>query len=496
MDALFGGRGYKPMGVDPAQLAEARALEAQRKLERLNERERAGRVIDPAYRNQLEGEAAMLSAAETAARREQQLEVERNRLMNEGLPPANSPTPGAKSPTAKASGTDPFVSAAEGARDYIAAKKAEIAAMSESALVAARMKHEQALLNKATSEGKALTAQQTAELKGLAASMAEVDVAFASAKFMDDANKQSEQFIQQQQIVRETLFMSTEAASAYRMEQELLNKAANDNIVLTEEQKIKLGELAGAMAAQEANTRRLRDIYEFSKETVGSFFTDIANGLRQGATIWEAFGNAALNALNKIADKLIQMAADKLMESAFGGAGGSGGGFLSGLINAGLGAIGLGGGSSSAAGIQAGITPGGGIGGGIYAKGGAFENGNVVPFARGGIVNRPTMFKFAKGTGLMGEAGPEGILPLRRGRGGRLGVEANGVGGGDVFISVNNYADDAKVTARKSRGPGGQTNIDFLVESMEQKLSSRVSRGQGSLAKTIEGSYGLQRVAK
>jgi hypothetical protein len=45
-------------------------------------------------------------------------------------------------------------------------------------------------------------------------------------------------------------------------------------------------------------------------------------------------------------------------------------------------------------------------------------------------VNRPTVFPFAKSIGLMGEAGPEAILPLRRGRGGRLGVEMNGHGNG------------------------------------------------------------------
>jgi hypothetical protein len=40
------------------------------------------------------------------------------------------------------------------------------------------------------------------------------------------------------------------------------------------------------------------------------------------------------------------------------------------------------------------------------------------------------VFPFAKGVGLMGEAGPEAILPLRRGKGGRLGVEMNGDGAG------------------------------------------------------------------
>jgi phage-related minor tail protein len=52
----------------------------------------------------------------------------------------------------------------------------------------------------------------------------------------------------------------------------------------------------------------------------------------------------------------------------------------------------------------------------------------VVPFARGGIVDRPVLFPFARGVGLMGEAGPEAIMPLRRTRDGRLGVEASGGG--------------------------------------------------------------------
>ncbi|WP_137179218.1 tape measure protein [Roseomonas sp. AR75] len=58
------------------------------------------------------------------------------------------------------------------------------------------------------------------------------------------------------------------------------------------------------------------------------------------------------------------------------------------------------------------------------ARGNAFGPRGLIPFATGGIVDRPTVFPFAHGVGLMGEAGPEAILPLRRGRNGRLGVEA------------------------------------------------------------------------
>jgi phage-related minor tail protein len=62
------------------------------------------------------------------------------------------------------------------------------------------------------------------------------------------------------------------------------------------------------------------------------------------------------------------------------------------------------------------------------ADGATFANG-VAKFASGGIVGSPTLFQFADGgttkTGLMGEAGPEAIMPLKRGADGKLGVAAN-----------------------------------------------------------------------
>jgi phage-related minor tail protein len=61
-----------------------------------------------------------------------------------------------------------------------------------------------------------------------------------------------------------------------------------------------------------------------------------------------------------------------------------------------------------------------------FAQGGAFSQGRVMPFAKGGVVAQPTTFPMRGGTGLMGEAGPEAIMPLARGADGRLGVQAAG----------------------------------------------------------------------
>jgi hypothetical protein len=69
------------------------------------------------------------------------------------------------------------------------------------------------------------------------------------------------------------------------------------------------------------------------------------------------------------------------------------------------------------------------------ADGNAFSGGRVQAFANGGIVNGPTLFPMANGTGLMGEAGPEAVMPLTR-VGGKLGVRAVG-GGGGVTISID-----------------------------------------------------------
>ena len=82
-----------------------------------------------------------------------------------------------------------------------------------------------------------------------------------------------------------------------------------------------------------------------------------------------------------------------------------------------------------------------------YAKGGAFgPNGVIKAFANGGIVNNPTLFPFANGTGLMGEAGPEAIMPLKR-INGKLGVEASG-GGTSISQSISVDARGSSVSAQ------------------------------------------------
>lgn len=77
-----------------------------------------------------------------------------------------------------------------------------------------------------------------------------------------------------------------------------------------------------------------------------------------------------------------------------------------------------------------------------YADGAPFSQGRVMPFARGGVISGPTTFPMRGGSGLMGEAGPEAIMPLSRGADGRLGVATQG--GGNVQVTMNITTPDAR----------------------------------------------------
>lgn len=81
-----------------------------------------------------------------------------------------------------------------------------------------------------------------------------------------------------------------------------------------------------------------------------------------------------------------------------------------------------------------------------FADGAAFSAGRVMPFATGGVVSGATAFLMCGGTGVMGEAGPEAIMPLARGPDGKLGVR--GGGGGAVLVVMNITTPDVHGFAR------------------------------------------------
>lgn len=121
------------------------------------------------------------------------------------------------------------------------------------------------------------------------------------------------------------------------------------------------------------------------------------------------------------------------------------------------------------------------------AQGNIFGPAGMVPFARGGIVDRPTVFPFAGGVGLMGEAGPEAVVPMRRDAAGRLGIAAT-----PVNVNIHNNA--GAVIAVSDDGAG---NIDVIVSkavaASRAAVASDVSRGGNALARSLEKTYGINR---
>jgi phage-related minor tail protein len=174
---------------------------------------------------------------------------------------------------------------------------------------------------------------------------------------------------------------------------------------------------AGDMvAAFDGELRQMQTSMATTQQSVGQLSSGISRGLR-GAFDGLVFDGLKLSdALKNVANSIVNTtysAAIKPVTNHFGG-----------LL---------------AQGIE------GFIGGALpFAKGGSFSQGRVMPFAKGGVVTSPTHFPMRGATGLMGEAGPEAIMPLTRGADGRLGVQAAGGGGRPVNVTLNISTPDAQ----------------------------------------------------
>lgn len=170
-----------------------------------------------------------------------------------------------------------------------------------------------------------------------------------------------------------------------------------------------LGQTSRMTAEFEAELARLRQSMTFTTREVGTLSSGIETGLRRAFDGLAFDGQKLSDALKgigrQIADTVFSIAM-KPVEGALAGTLANG---LNGVLSA--------------------ATP--------FAQGGAFVQGRVMPFAKGGVVAEPTHFPMRGATGLMGEAGPEAIMPLRRGADGRLGVAAAGSGARPVNVTVN-----------------------------------------------------------
>ncbi len=191
-----------------------------------------------------------------------------------------------------------------------------------------------------------------------------------------------------------------------------------------------LGGASQMTAAFDQEIRRVQSTFVDAGRDAAVLSRGLSRGLRRafdglildGQSLSEALGDVARSMADTAYSAAIRPVADH----------------LGGLIASGVG------------GLVSSILP--------FEKGGAFTQGRVVPFASGGVVQSPVAFPMRGGTGLMGEAGPEAIMPLARGADGRLGIAMSG-GGRPIHIVMNIQTPDvggfrrseAQISAQLSR---------------------------------------------
>ncbi len=152
------------------------------------------------------------------------------------------------------------------------------------------------------------------------------------------------------------------------------------------------------------------------------------------------------------------------------------------------------------------------------AKGSYFEN-NIAKFAQGGIVNSPTLFSYGDGGtgrfGLMGEAGPEAIMPLQRGSDGKLGVSV----AGDMRAAMGRYrgrgttgfassGSESGSAGDGSSAPGGAIDVRYTVErindvdyvtaeqfqqGMQQAAQRGATEGERRTMRSLQNSTAVRR---
>ena len=103
-------------------------------------------------------------------------------------------------------------------------------------------------------------------------------------------------------------------------------------------------------------------------------------------------------------------------------------------------------------------------------NGNAVADGKVQKYAYGGVVSRPTLFPMANGMGLMGEAGAEAILPLRRGSNGKLGVQSTGGGATSIVVNVDASGSSVEGNDEEGRALGQLIATAIQSQLVKEKL--------------------------
>lgn len=313
----------------------------------------------------------------------------------------------AKSSRGEKSTVDPNVEATNLAR-----MQARIGLLGNLATVEDQVRAKELELAAAALQGVGVTKQQAEAIKTVVRAQAEMSRVFeqASVGVFDLAKAQQAANDNLQALVARGL-LDPNNAEQFAAAQ---NYAAKQVKALSNEAKIASSALPQFQAALNEASDAQRQLDSLATEAFSvnrSFFVEFGQQLRSGASAWESFKDAGLNALSKIADKLMQMAADNLFASAFGGSSGGTGGGILGTLGSLLG----GGGGSAASGSVAvgsyimptiGYANGGFTGhGGKYQPAGIVHKGEYVMDAvtvrRVGVANLDSLRGYADG-GLVG----------------------------------------------------------------------------------------------
>ncbi|EOT1164816.1 phage tail tape measure protein [Cronobacter turicensis] len=263
------------------------------------------------------------------------------------------------------------------------------------------------------------------------------DLKDAARRYQDDAgltattsgmgNRQREQYRERQEVERvfDKTDKGAEAIAARQSALDALDKKYQQ--AKASELDWRAGVSAGLADWMDNVSNIAGTVSQGITSTMDSALDNVSAMLVGNKASWKDWGLSVLQTISKVA---LQMAVVNAM-----GGGSSG----SGLFGSLLGGI--------AGGIAGGAAGDGNAGMAIQnygssfkfnAKGGVYSSADLSSYS-GSVVNTPTFFAFAKGAGVMGEAGPEAIMPLTRDATGRLGVKALGSGtqgGAGVSVSI------------------------------------------------------------
>lgn len=259
---------------------------------------------------------------------------------------------------------------------------------------------------------------------------------------------------QMEQLERDSKQKGTYGSDEYRDTEQMLtdslNRQLNENRRYWQEQELMQADWKnGAMRAFQNFTESADNAAGTAEQMFTAAFNSAGNALATFCTTgklnFKSFTASLLSDLAKIMSQMAMMQAVKGIGSAFGW------------------------GSAAAASV----TP--------NADGGVYQSADLSRYS-GTVVNRPTFFAFAKGAGVMGEAGPEAILPLRRGADGKLGVVADIGGSGMVMfapqynIEINNDGTNGQI------GPAALKVVYDLGKKAAADFMQQQSRDGGQLS--------------